>query len=118
MNELENNKAILLNMTERDVGNIYNNLKGQLYKSCPKQFQFILNNYIQANENKWIKTIDNYIDIAIENSFPNETTTLEEAILNMNTMINDIINVFIQEKLKIDPQTLGVAIQLLLGKSI
>lgn len=118
INELQSNKDLLLTITERDVGNIYNNLKEQVYQICPKQFKPILNNYISANEKKWISTIENYIDIAVESSFPSEETTLEEAIANMNELVNTTIAGFIEDKLKIDPQTLGIVAQLFFGQNV
>lgn len=118
MTELERNKEILTTMLEKDAGNIYEKLRESALKVIPVQFKPIANNYLKANEKKWLKKMEEYCSMLAETSFPSPETTLEEALANAEESLNAFIGGFLQSKLGIDQGSINIVLNMLLGVGI
>ena len=118
-NQLIENKKILQNMLERDVGNIYVKLRDNVLSMTNKQplMKKMAANYISANEKQWLAKLDEQIELIVEASFINPQTTLNEAIVTATDLINTAIGQFLESKLNIPMSTVQIGLQTLFGIS-
>lgn len=111
-------KEIFRSMLERDVGNLYDNIRGSLLDMIPNGFKPVIHNYLRANEETWINKLQEYCDMLVETSFIDPNATIEEAMENASITINGAISDFLVDKLEIPENVLHIAVPLLFGTNI
>ena len=117
---LVDGKQILVNILERDVGNLYSSLYDAVLNSLNGQplVKKMVENYISANQDKWISKLEEQIQIIADASFPTAETTLEEAVVNANDLANVSISQFLESKFNLSLDSVNVVLNVLFGSKL
>lgn len=119
--EFDDNKQIVKQAIERKIQNfVYNTEK--YVRNILNAFGFenaaIVKLLVSKIDNVIALKIDNinlYVDMLVESSFENENTTIEQALINANFNLNNILSEIISSKTGLPNGVVAISLPLLLG---
>lgn len=119
--EFDDNKQIVKQVIERKIQNfVYNTEK--YVRDILNAFGFenaaIVKLLVSKIDNAIALKIDNinlYVDMLVESSFENEDTTIEQALINANFNLNNVLSEIISSKTGLPNGVVAISLPLLLG---
>lgn len=114
------NKEILRSMVERKAENLINSIDDlvlPLFNGNPAIGR-IAQTFISTKKRELVPKAQEYCDLLVETSCLDPDVTLEDAITNAETTLNDLISGLIGDKLGVPAGTVSISLQVLFGDGV